>query len=92
MAPGGPTNPVGPPTPLGALSGTASLNGNAYNGTLSGNLAVFSSTVPATGPIQGTFFGPKAQETGGTWSISGSTTLPAPAGILATGSFGAVKR
>src|SRR5438477_3802127 len=33
MAPGGPTNPVGPPTPLGALSGTASLNGNAYNGT-----------------------------------------------------------
>ena len=91
MAPGGPTNP-GPPTPLGALSGTASLTGNAYNGTLSGNLAVFSNTVPVAGPIQGTFFGPKTQETGGTWSISGSTTLPTPAGIVATGSFGAVKR
>jgi hypothetical protein len=84
-------NPIGPPTPLGALSGTASLNGNTYNGTLSGNLAVFSSTVPVAGPIEGTFFGPTVQETGGTWSISGSTTLPAlPTGIVATGSFGAV--
>ena len=86
-------NVIGTPTPLGALSGTASLNANTYTGTVSGNLAGLSGPIAVAGPIRGTFFGPKAQETAGTWSVAGTSTSPIlPQAFGAIGSFGAVKQ
>jgi hypothetical protein len=88
--------PTGPAVPLGFdLNGTAGLTGNRYSGTLSGTAPVkfvHDNTSPFTvqGPIQGSLFGPKAQETGGTWSVAGSApTFYGRASTSIAGSFGA---
>jgi hypothetical protein len=91
-------NPVGPGRPFGDFGGTATLNGNVYAGPLSGQLnnpGHVPNTINGTGAVQGVLFGPRAQETGGTWSLGGSTApggQGVPGAISATGSFGATRR
>jgi hypothetical protein len=54
------TNAVGS---LPNLSGTSTISGNAYAGTIAGT--------GLTGTINGNFYGPAAQETAGVWQASG---------------------
>jgi hypothetical protein len=65
------------------VSGTAQISGNRYSGNLTGPVSMF-------GTVQGTFYGPAAEETAGTWAVQGK---PA-GGILSptesiTAAFGA---
>jgi len=59
---------------LPSMSGTATISGTQYSGTLSGG--------SLSGTSTGTFYGPNAAETGGTWKVTGG-------GVTAIGSYGA---
>jgi C-lobe and N-lobe beta barrels of Tf-binding protein B len=56
------------------MSGSATIAGTQYSGTLAGG--------SLTGTSTGTFYGPNASETGGTWRVTGG-------GVAAIGSYGA---
>ena len=59
---------------LSNINGSATISGNQYLGTLSGG--------GLSGTQVGSFYGPNAVETGGTWKVSGG-------GVTAIGSYGA---
>lgn len=65
------TNAIGA---LPNLTGTSVIAGNKYTGPLAGGALA--------GQVNGTFYGPVAQETAGVWNVSGG-------GLTAIGSFGA---
>jgi hypothetical protein len=46
------------------VGGTAQISGNRYSGNVSGSFSMF-------GTVQGTFYGPAAEETAGTWAVQG---------------------
>jgi hypothetical protein len=58
------------------LTGSATITGNQYSGTLSGGTLIGTST--------GTFYGPAANETAGVWRAAGG-------GLTAVGSYGATR-
>jgi len=59
---------------LSNMTGTATIAGNQYSGTLSGG--------GLSGTQVGSFYGPGAAETGGTWKVAGG-------GVTVIGSYGA---
>ena len=59
---------------LANMTGTATIAGNQYSGTLSGG--------GLSGTQVGSFYGPSAAETGGAWKVAGS-------GVTVIGSYGA---
>ena len=61
-------------TPQPSLSGSGTITGNHYSGSLSGG--------SLSGTSVGSFYGPSAQETAGVWRVSGG-------GVTALGSYGA---
>jgi transferrin binding protein len=83
---GQPNTPVGTLNSINFTSGTIGGNGFAGSASTSSTAGTAADISGASGTFRGNFFGPAAQEAGGTFGLTNSTT-----NAIISGSFGAHK-